>query len=50
MHSRLLKENHAVPHSDANNVYRKGTGYTFSFVDPEWWGLEIFQVLEERRE
>lgn len=47
MHSRLLKENHAVPHSDANNVYRKGTGYTFSFVDPEWWGLEIFQVLEE---
>lgn len=47
MHSRLLKENHAVPHSDSNNVYRKGTGYTFSFVDPEWWGLEIFRVMVE---
>jgi hypothetical protein len=47
MHSRLLKENHAVPHSDSNNVYRRNTGYTFSFVDPEWWGLDIFRVMVE---
>ncbi|SHH99102.1 FAD dependent oxidoreductase [Sporobacter termitidis DSM 10068] len=47
MHSRLLKENHALPHRDEDNVYRRRTGYTFSFVDPEWWGLEIFRVLVE---
>lgn len=47
MHARLLKDNHAYPHNDNDNVYRRGTGYTFSFVDPEWWGLEIFRVMEE---
>jgi hypothetical protein len=47
MHSRLLRERHAVPHSDRSNDYRKGTAFTFSFVDPEWWGLEIFRVMVE---
>ncbi|NLO48487.1 MAG: FAD-dependent oxidoreductase [Clostridiales bacterium] len=44
-HARLLKENHASPHN--LNEYRAGSGYIFSFVDPEWWGLLIFQMMTE---
>jgi len=32
-HARLLKEGHAKPH--CRNPYREGTGYTFSYIDPE---------------
>jgi hypothetical protein len=44
-HNRLLKEGHAKPH--CHHPYREGTGYTFSFVDPEWWGLMIFEMMQE---
>ena len=47
MHDRLLKEGHAVPHN--LHKYRTNSGYTFSYVDPDWWGLEIFQVLTENK-
>ena len=46
MHSRLLKEKHALPHG-SEIPYRRGTGFVLSFVDPEWWGLEIFRVMVE---
>ena len=44
-HARLLKEGHARPH--CRNPYREGTEFTFSFVDPEWWSLMIFEMMEE---
>jgi hypothetical protein len=44
-HDRLLKENHARP-TDINE-YRCNTDYVFSFVDPEWWGLLIFEMMTE---
>ena len=44
-HERLLKENHARP-TDMNE-FRSGSDYIFSFVDPEWWGLLIFQMMVE---
>jgi hypothetical protein len=44
-HARLLKEGHARPH--CHNPYRAGTGYTFSYIDPEWWGLMIFEMMQE---
>jgi hypothetical protein len=44
-HNRLLKEGHAKPH--CHNVYRAFTGYTFSYIDPEWWGLMIFEMMTE---
>jgi len=34
-HNRLLKEGHALPHLKPE--WR--AGYTFSYVDPDWWGL-----------
>ena len=45
MHARLLKEGHAYKHD--LNIYRTHSGYTFSYVDPDWWGLEIFEVMTE---
>jgi hypothetical protein len=44
-HRRLLEEKHARP-TDMNE-YRSGSNYIFSFVDPEWWGLLMFQMMEE---
>ncbi len=44
-HDRLLAENHARP-SDLN-AYRAGSDYIFTFVDPEWWGLLIFDMMTE---
>jgi hypothetical protein len=44
-HQRLLKEGHAKPH--CHHPYRSGTGYIFSFIDPEWWGLMIFEMMTE---
>ncbi|MDD3656199.1 MAG: FAD-dependent oxidoreductase [Atribacterota bacterium] len=44
-HNRLLKEGHALPHN--HSKYREGSGYTFSYVDPDWWGLLIFNMMEE---
>jgi len=42
-HSRLLKEGHALPHQ--KNELR--AGYSFSYVDPDWWGLLMFQMMQE---
>lgn len=47
MHARLLKEGHAYKHDLCE--YRTNSGYTFSYVDPDWWGLEIFQVMTENK-
>ena len=44
-HERLLKEGHARP--SELNEYRSGSDYIFSFVDPDWWGLLIFQMMVE---
>ncbi len=44
-HARLLAEGHAKPH--CHNPYRAYTGYTFSYIDPEWWGLMIFEMMTE---
>ena len=44
-HRRLMEDKHARP-SDLNE-YRSGSDYIFSFVDPEWWGLLMFQMMEE---
>src|SRR5512136_2146005 len=42
-HSRLLKEGHAVPHTTPD--FR--IGYSFSLVDPDYWGLLIFEMMAE---
>ena len=44
-HDRLLAEGHARP-TDMNE-FRSGSDYIFSFVDPEWWGLMIFEMMVE---
>ena len=44
-HQRLYKQGHALPHM--RPPHRKPAGYTFSYVDPEWWTLEIFDMMEE---
>jgi hypothetical protein len=42
-HNRLLKEGHALPHTTPD--FR--IGYSFSLVDPDYWGLLIFQMMAE---
>jgi hypothetical protein len=42
-HSRLLKEGHALPHTTPD--FR--IGYSFSLVDPDYWGLMIFEMMTE---
>jgi hypothetical protein len=42
-HRRLLKEGHAVPHTTPD--FR--VGYSFSLVDPDYWGLLIFEMMTE---
>jgi len=42
-HSRLLKDGHALPHLKPD--FR--AGYSFSYVDPDWWGLLMFQMMQE---
>ena len=42
-HNRLLKQGHALPHLKPD--FR--AGYTFSYVDPDWWGLLVFEMLQE---
>ena len=42
-HNRLLKEGHAVPHTTPD--FR--IGYSFSLVDPDYWGLMIFEMMTE---
>jgi hypothetical protein len=42
-HNRLLKEGHAVPHTTPD--FR--IGYSFALVDPDYWGLLIFEMMTE---
>jgi hypothetical protein len=42
-HNRLLKEGHALPHTTPD--FR--VGYSFSLVDPDYWGLLIFEMMTE---
>lgn len=42
-HSRLLKDGHALPHLKPD--FR--TGYSLSYIDPDWWGLLVFEMIEE---
>lgn len=42
-HERLLKEGHAIP--DQKTPWR--AGYSFSYLDPDWWGLLMFQMMQE---
>ncbi|MFZ3150584.1 MAG: FAD-dependent oxidoreductase [Anaerolineaceae bacterium] len=44
-HNRLYKAGHALPHLKPK--FRTGNGYTFSYVDPDWWTFLIFDMLEE---
>jgi hypothetical protein len=42
-YQRLLKEGHAMPEH-----HQKWRGaYQFSLVDPDWWGLLMYDLLEE---
>jgi hypothetical protein len=42
-HERLLKQDHALPHLEPE--FRGW--YTFAYVDPDWWGLLIFEMVQE---
>ncbi len=42
-HNRLLKDGHALPHTTPD--FR--VGYSFSLVDPDYWGLLIFEMMTE---
>jgi hypothetical protein len=42
-HNRLLKQGLAVAHTTPD--FR--IGYSFSLVDPDYWGLMIFEMMEE---
>jgi hypothetical protein len=44
-HARLLKDGHALPHLLPD--FRGG--YSFSYVDPDWWGLMIFEMMTENK-
>ena len=41
--NRLLKEGHALPHTTPD--FR--VGYSFSLVDPDYWGLLVFEMMTE---
>ncbi len=42
-HKRLLDEGHALPHTLPD--FR--VGYDFALVDPDYWGLMIYEMMEE---
>jgi hypothetical protein len=44
-YNRLLESGHALPHQ--KTPIRVKTGYTFSYVDADWWGLLIFEMMTE---
>jgi hypothetical protein len=45
MHNRLYKAGHALPH--LRPAFRAKAGYTFSYVDPDWWTFLAFDMMEE---
>ncbi|MDD5622631.1 MAG: FAD-dependent oxidoreductase [Actinomycetota bacterium] len=44
-YNRLYKSGHALPH--IKTPIRLKAGYTFSYIDPDWWGLMIFEMMTE---
>jgi hypothetical protein len=42
-HHRLEKEGHALPYPNPKEANFR----SFAFVDPDWWGLLIFQMMTE---
>ncbi|MDR2433757.1 MAG: FAD-dependent oxidoreductase [Treponema sp.] len=44
-HKRLLEMGHALPHTLTD---WRGS-YVFSYVDPDWWGLLVYQILTEEK-
>ena len=42
-HKRLLKEGHALPQIRPDF---RGS-YSFAYVDPDWWGLMVFEMMQE---
>ncbi|NLV30026.1 MAG: FAD-dependent oxidoreductase [Acidobacteria bacterium] len=42
-HRRLLEAGHALPHTTPD--FR--VGYSFALVDPDYWGLLVFQMMAE---
>src|SRR4030042_2576848 len=44
-YNRLYDEGHALPHQ--RTPIRVQTGYTFSYIDADWWGLLMFNMMEE---
>ena len=44
-HHRLLEMGHALPHQ--RYPVREKAGFTFSYVDPEWWTMLMFEMMDE---
>jgi hypothetical protein len=45
IYDRLYQTNHALPH--LRPAFRAKTGYTFSYIDPDWFSMVIFEMMEE---
>ncbi len=44
-HHRLEKEGHALPYPPPG----ERNSQTYAFVDPDWWGLMIFEMMTENK-
>ena len=45
IHKRMLEDGHALPH--LKPTLRSKAGYTFSYVDADWFGFMIFDMMTE---
>jgi hypothetical protein len=45
IYDRLYQANHALPH--LRPAFRAKAGYTFSYIDPDWFSIVIFEMMEE---
>ncbi|MHB8062530.1 MAG: FAD-dependent oxidoreductase, partial [Ruminiclostridium sp.] len=44
-YQRLFKGGHALPH--LRYLVREKAGYSFSYVDPDWWTMLMFEMMDE---
>ena len=44
-YQRLYQSGHALPHM--RYPFRVKAGYSFSYIDPDWWEIMIFLMMEE---
>lgn len=44
-YQRLFKTGHALPH--LRYPVREKAGYSFSYVDPDWWTMMMFEMMDE---